>query len=63
MTDCYLKRLDMILIATVVIFAVVCGIRLFFNSTTPIVTTKVTPTVTCASMVTAGRAAISCWKD
>jgi len=45
-----------------VIGAVMYGLRLFSNATTPITVHEVQPGVHCATMVTADGAAIDCWK-
>jgi hypothetical protein len=37
--------------------------RLFSNATTPITMHQPKPGITCAAMVTADGAALSCWKD
>ena len=45
-----------------IIFAVLYGIKLFSNVTTPITVHEVEAGIKCATMVTADGAAIDCWK-
>jgi len=53
----------LVIIALVIISAIMYGMRLFSNATTPITVKEVKKGVSCASMITNDGAAISCWKD
>lgn len=52
-----------ILAALVIIAAVIYGLRLFTNISTPITVHQVQPGITCAVMTTTDSVAMSCWKD
>jgi len=58
-----LEMLALGLIAFVIVFAAVYGIRLFSQATTPINLVSPKAGITCATMSTSDGAAISCWKD
>lgn len=52
-----------VVIGLVMLLAILYGMRLFSNISTPITVQQVKPGVSCATMVTSDGAAISCWKD
>lgn len=52
-----------IVLVLCLIGGIMYGMRWFSNTTTPITIHKVTPNVTCATMVTSDGVAISCWRD
>ena len=45
-----------------VLGAIIYGVRLFTNATTPVVVVSPEPGVKCATMTTGDGVAISCWK-
>jgi len=51
-----------VLSTILVLGAMLYGARMFSNTVTPITVYEVEPGVKCATMVTAGGAAISCWQ-
>lgn len=58
-----LMYIGAILATILMLFVILFSFRYFSNATTPVVLHQPKPGVTCATMVTADGAAISCWKD
>jgi len=58
-----LKIVGVFVVALLLIGALIYGMRLFSNATTPVTLVQPAPGITCATMVTGDGAAIDCWKD